>query len=119
GDSNALVVIAQLRPITVLFTLPEQDLKEIQGELTGGHELAALAMDRDNRTTLDEGKLSVIDNQIDTATGTIRLKATFPNPSLHLWPGKFVNVRLLVKIRKDGIVIPASVVQRGPDGAYG
>lgn len=119
GDSNALVVITQLRPITVFFTLPEQDLKEIQGELTAGHELPALAMDRDNRTMLDEGKLTVIDNQIDTATGTIRLKAAFPNASLHLWPGQFVNVRLLVKTRKDGIVIPASVVQRGPDGAYG
>jgi multidrug efflux system membrane fusion protein len=118
GDSNAIVVITQLRPITVVFTLPEQDMKEIQQQLVEGQELSALAMGRDNRTLLDKGKLSVIDNQIDTATGTLRLKATFPNPNLSLWPGQFVNIRLLVTTRKDGIVVPASVVQRGPDGPY-
>src|SRR5207245_7072429 len=77
-----------------------------------------LAVDRDNRTTLDKGKLSVIDNQIDTATGTIRLKATFPNEEFHLWPGQFINARLLVTTRRGGTVVPASVVQRGPDGSY-
>jgi len=118
GDSNAIVVIAQLRPITVAFTLPEQDLRQIQEQMIGGHELSALALDRDNRTTLDEGKLAVIDNQIDTATGTLRLKATFPNANLHLWPGQFVNIRLLVRTQKGGTVVPASVVQRGPEGAY-
>jgi multidrug efflux system membrane fusion protein len=118
GDSNALVVITQLRPISVAFTLPEQDLRQIQEQRIGGHELPALALDRDNRTMLDEGKLAVIDNQIDTATGTLRLKATFPNANLHLWPGQFVNIRLLVTTRKGGTVVPASVVQRGPEGAY-
>jgi len=118
GDSNALVVITQLRPITVVFTLPEQEMRQIQEQLLEGVELSTLAMDRDNRTLLDEGKLAVIDNQIDTTTGTLRLKATFPNTNLHLWPGQFVNVRLLVKTRKNGTVVPASVVQRGPDGAY-
>jgi membrane fusion protein, multidrug efflux system len=118
GDSNALVVITQLRPISVVFTLPEQNMRQIQEQLREGVELSTLAMDRDNRTLLDEGKLAVIDNQIDTTTGTLRLKATFPNVNLHLWPGQFVNVRLLVQIRKNGTVVPASVVQRGPEGPY-
>jgi multidrug efflux system membrane fusion protein len=67
---------------------------------------------------LCEGKLAVIDNQIDTTTGTIRVKATFPNDDLRLWPGQFVNARLLLTTRKGGIVVPASVVQRGPEGSY-
>ena len=118
GDSNGLLVVTQLRPISVVFTLPEQDLRQIQEQLTAGHELSVLAVDRDNRTTLDKGKLSVIDNQIDTATGTIRLKAIFPNEEFHLWPGQFINARLLVTTRQGGTVVPASVVQRGPDGSY-
>ncbi len=118
NDATGLVVIAQLRPISVLFTLPEQNLGQIQEQLSASHQLAVLAVDRDNRTTLDEGKLAVIDNQIDTSTGTIRLKATFPNEQFHLWPGQFVNARLLVTTRKAGTVVPASVVQRGPDGSY-
>jgi len=75
-------------------------------------------VDRDNRTVLSDGKLAVIDNQIDTATGTIKLKATFPNGDLRLWPGQFVNARLWLTTRKDGTVVPASVIQRGPEGAY-
>jgi len=118
GDSNGLVVVTQLRPISVVFTLPEQDLRQIQEQLSAGHELPVVAIDRDNRTTLDKGKLAVIDNQIDTATGTIRLKATFPNEEFHLWPGQFVNARLLVTTRQGGTVVSASVVQRGPDGSY-
>jgi multidrug efflux system membrane fusion protein len=118
NDSNGLVVIAQLRPISVVFTLPEQNLGQIQDQLNAGHELQVLAVDRDNRTTLGTGKLAVIDNQIDTTTGSIRLKATFANEQFRLWPGQFVNARLLVTVRKAGTVVPASVVQRGPDGSY-
>jgi multidrug efflux system membrane fusion protein len=117
GDSNGIVVLTQLRPISVLFTLPEQSLRQIQARQSQG-EMTVLAVDRDNRTTLDEGKLTVFDNQIDTSTGTIRLKATFPNEHLKLWPGQFVNARLLLDVRTNGLVVPASVVQRGPDGAY-
>lgn len=117
GDPNGLVVIAQLRPISVALTLPEQTLNEIHQHMTSD-ALTVLAMDRDNRTVLDEGKLAVIDNQIDTTTGTIKLKATFPNADLRLWPGQFVNARLLLTTRKGGIVVPASVVQRGPEGSY-
>jgi multidrug efflux system membrane fusion protein len=75
-------------------------------------------VDRDNSTLLSEGRLAVIDNQIDTTTGTIRLKANFPNDDLRLWPGQFVNARLLLTTRKGGLVVPASVVQRGPDGPF-
>ncbi len=75
-------------------------------------------MDRDNSTVLGQGTLAVIDNQIDTSTGQIRLKANFPNDDLRLWPGQFVNARLLLTTRKGGLVVPASVVQRGPDGPY-
>jgi len=116
-DANGLVVITQLRPISVVFTLPEQSLTDIQKAMSS-NEVSVLAVDRDNTTQLGEGKLAVIDNQIDTTTGTIRLKATFANDDLRLWPGQFVNARLLLATRKDGLVVPASAVQRGPDGSY-
>jgi multidrug efflux system membrane fusion protein len=117
SDSNGLVVVAQLRPISVLFTLPQQTLREIQKQ-AANNQLRVLAVDRDNKTILDTGQLAVIDNQIDTSTGTIRLKGTFPNEKLQLWPGQFVNARLLITTRKNGLVMPESVVQRGPQGAY-
>jgi multidrug efflux system membrane fusion protein len=116
NDTNALVVLTQLKPISLLFTLPEQSLREIQRHQTE-KAMTVLAVDRDNSTILDEGHLAVIDNQIDTGTGTIRLKATFPNAKLVLWPGQFVNARLLLQVR-HGPVVPASVVQRGPEGSY-
>lgn len=118
NDTTGLVVLTQLRPISVVFTLPEQNLARIQPHLSADEPLTTLAVDRDNHTTLGEGKLAVIDNQIDTSTGTIRLKATFPNQDLRLWPGQFVNVRLQLEIRKGCPVVPASVVQRGPDGTF-
>ena len=118
SDQTGLVTLTQLRPISLLFTLPEQNLTLIDKEAAAAGKLGVLGVDRDNKTVLDEGKLSVIDNQIDTTTGTIRLKATFPNEHLQLWPGQFVNARLLLTVRKDGLVVPASVVQRGPQGAF-
>lgn len=118
NDSNGIVVITQLRPISVVFTLPEQTLPQIQQHLGSGGGVSTFAVDRDNQATLAEGKLAVIDNQIDTTTGTLRLKANFPNQELRLWPGQFVNVRLLLEVRKGGSVVPASVVQRGPDGTF-
>ncbi len=117
NDANGLVVIAQLHPIAVLFTLPEQMLARIHQEMASG-DLPVLAVDRDNRTVLGEGKLTVFDNQIDPSTGTIKLKATFPNADLRLWPGQFVNARLRLSVRHGGSVVPASVIQRGPEGAY-
>jgi membrane fusion protein, multidrug efflux system len=118
NDTIGLVVITQLRPISIVFTLPEQTLPQIQAHLQAGEALSVLALDRDNRTTLGTGKLAVIDNQIDTMTGTIRLKATFPNEDSKLWPGQFVNVRLWLETRKNGLTVPASVVQRGPEGPF-
>jgi multidrug efflux system membrane fusion protein len=116
-DSNGLVVITQLKPISLSFTLPEQNLQQIRAHLPASGALTTLAMDRDNRTTISQGKLAVIDNQIDISTGTIRLKSTFANDDLKLWPGQFVNVRLLMETRR-GPVVPASVVQHGPDGDF-
>lgn len=118
NDTNGLVTIAQLQPIALIFTLPQQNLAEIHQHIAAGEELSVLALDRDNKTVLDEGKLSVIDNQIDTSTGTIRLKAIFPNEKFQLWPGQFVNARLHLTTRKNGLIVPASVIQRGPNGPY-
>ncbi len=116
-DANGLVVITQLKPISVVFTLPAQNLAEIQRQTTAT-PLTVLAVDGDNTNILAEGKLAVIDNQIDTTTATIKIKATFPNEKLRLWPGQFVNARLLLTTRKGGLVVPSTVVQRGPDGSY-
>jgi multidrug efflux system membrane fusion protein len=118
NDSNGIVVITQLQPISVLFTLPEQELGEIQKHAQAGEALTVLAVDRNNRTPLSYGKLAVVDNQIDSTTGTIRLKATFPNTDLRLWPGQFVNARLRLTTRKGGLLVPAQVIQRGPEGPY-
>jgi multidrug efflux system membrane fusion protein len=118
ADQNGLVVITQLKPISVIFTLPEQDLQEILNEGTANGVLHVTAIDRGNVTPLGEGTLSVVDNQIDQTTGTVKLKATFPNDDLKLWPGKFVNARLILTTRKGAIVVPSSAVQRGPQGTY-
>jgi len=118
ADQNGIVVITQMHPISVVFTLPEQNLQEIlnQGGANGG--LKVFALDRGNTSTLDEGALAVVDNEIDQTTGTLKLKATFPNDQLQLWPGKFVNARLILTTRKGATVVPSSVVQRGPQGTY-
>ncbi len=117
-DTNGLVTIAQLQPIALVFTLPQQNLLEIHQHTAAGEKLEVLAMGPDNKTVLDTGELTVIDNAIDTSTGTFRLKAVFPNPQRQLWPGQFMNARLHLTTRKNGLVVPASVIQRGPNGAY-
>ena len=120
-DTGGVVVITQLRPISVVFTLPEQDFQAIRDNTPGNEvnePMKVLAVGRDNTGLLGEGALAVIDNEIDQTTGTIKLKATFPNQDLRLWPGQFVNSRLLLTTRKDGLTVPASVVQRGPLGTY-
>jgi multidrug efflux system membrane fusion protein len=118
ADTNGIVIITQLHPISVVFTLPEANLQSIlnAGGANGG--LKVLALDRGNTATLDEGSLAVVDNEIDPATGTVKLKATFPNNDLKLWPGKFVNARLVLTTQKNATVIPSGVVQRGPQGTY-
>jgi membrane fusion protein, multidrug efflux system len=120
NDSNGIVVITQLKPISVVFTLSAQNLPFIQDEMqaTGDPGLPVEAVSQDNTTVLGQGKLAVIDNQIDITSGTIKLKATFPNTDLRLWPGQFVNPRLLLKVRKGATVVPAAVIQRGPEGDF-
>jgi multidrug efflux system membrane fusion protein len=119
NDNNGLVVITQLKPISVVFILPEQTLGSIQGQMRiAGADLPVLAVSQDNTTVLGEGKVAVIDNQIDPNSATIKIKATFPNTDLRLWPGQFVNARLLLNVRKDSAVVPDSVLQRGPEGAF-
>lgn len=117
ASSTGLVVVTQIKPIAVVFTLPEQTLSDIRAA-GGGEGLKVVALDRDNQKTVATGTLSVIDNQIDQTTGTIKLKATFANDDKALWPGQFVNVRLLVRTEAQGLVIPAAAVQRGSSGDY-
>jgi multidrug efflux system membrane fusion protein len=117
GDPTGLVVIAQLQPISVLFTLPQQKLTDINDAAAKGR-VGVTAMDADGKTVLEEGELAVVDNRIDAQTGTIRLKATFANPKRRLWPGQFVNVRVQLDTRKDGTVIPTTAVQRNASGTF-
>lgn len=116
-DAGGLVVITQLHPITVIFTLPEEDLPEISAAMAKG-KMAVFADTRGDDKPLDQGTLELVDNQIDQATGTIRLKATFPNKGDQLWPGQFVDVRLLLRTESNVVTVPAGAVQRGPDGLY-
>jgi multidrug efflux system membrane fusion protein len=116
-DPNGLVVVTQIEPISVIFTLPETDLLQIQQAMAKG-PLAVLAYSQDDKTELDQGQVLLINNQIDQTTGTVQLKATFPNKAHKLWPGEFVNARLLLETRHDGLTVAASVVQRGPQGTY-
>ncbi|HEX8816323.1 MAG TPA: MdtA/MuxA family multidrug efflux RND transporter periplasmic adaptor subunit [Terriglobales bacterium] len=117
ADTNAMFVITQLQPIAVIFTLPEDDLPEVSSHLKAG-ALTVEAYNRDNQNKLATGTLETIDNQIDTTTGTGRLKAVFENKDNQLWPNQFVNCRLLLETRKDSTVIPAAAIQRGPQGTY-
>jgi multidrug efflux system membrane fusion protein len=119
--STAIVTLTQLHPINVMFTLPEQnlDLVRTAAQDGAGAGLEVAALDKtDAHPIAAGGVLKVIDNQIDASTGTFRLKSEFPNSKNELWPGQFVNVRLLVNTVSGGLVIPAQAVQRGPDGDY-
>ena len=148
GDANGLVVITELHPISVIFTLPQQTLGAVRAAMQNGPaQVIALpqgstdqpvpandsagpglttasaddppaAAQADPPAILDRGTVSILDNQVDPSTGTIRLKATFPNPEQKLWPGGFVNVRLLVRTARNAVTVPPAAVQRGPQGAY-
>lgn len=116
-DQTGLVVLTQIEPISLVFSMPEDALPDVARAMSGG-SLKVIALSRDDKTELAEGTLALIDNEIDQTTGTIRLKATFPNKDHALWPGQFVNARLYLAVRHDGLTVPASVVQRGPQGTY-
>ena len=118
GAANGLVVITQVRPIAVMFTIPEIDLQKVIEPLRAGEKLPVEAWDRTEQTVLASGTLKTVDNQIDLATGTLRLKAEFPNEKEFLFPNQFVNVRLQVRVLKDAVVIPAAAVQYGSRGPY-
>src|SRR6478672_9471542 len=117
SDTSPLLVITQLQPIAVLFTLPEDSLLNVSQHMHKG-TLPVEAYSRDDQTRLATGKLLTIDNQIDQTTGTGRLKAMFDNPNDELWPNQFVNVRLLLETHKNSITIPSVAVQSGPEGSY-
>ena len=117
SDSTGIVVITQLRPIAILFTLPQQQIAEVNKAFAKG-SLQVEAFGADNRTVIDRGVLQVVDNQVDQTTGTIRLKAEFPNSDLQLWPGQFVNVQLLINTLRQVVVVPTAAVQRGPNGTF-
>jgi membrane fusion protein, multidrug efflux system len=112
-----IVVITEVKPISVLFTLPQQQLKDVNAALAAG-AVSVEALESDGKTVLDRGSLQVVDNQVDQATGTVRMKADFPNANLQLWPGQFVNARVLVNTLSQVVVIPTPAVQRGPNGTF-
>lgn len=116
-DQNGLLVITQLQPIAVLFTLPEDQLPAVLKQMHSG-ALTVEAYNRDNETKIATGKLETIDNQIDPTTGTARLKAVFTNADHALWPNQFVNARMLLEVKKNTVVVPAAAIQRGPQGTY-
>ena len=117
ADTTGIVVIAQLKPIAVVFNLPQQNLRAVTAAASRG-PLSVAALESDNQTVLDTGRLEVVDNQVDQTTGTVKLKANFPNASLQLWPGSFVNIRLTVNVMQGMTVVPTAAVQRGPNGAF-
>jgi multidrug efflux system membrane fusion protein len=117
SDSNGIVVITQITPISVLFNLPQQDLDRVNAAFAKA-PLPAEAVRSDNDKVVAHGTLTVVDNQVDQSTGTVRLKAEFPNTDRELWPGQFINVRLLVDTLKNVVVIPTGAVQRGPKGTF-
>ncbi len=118
SDTTPLVVITQVRPIAVVFNLPQQQLGTVVRQLNAQQSLPVEALDRDKDLTLAKGELITLDNQIDTSTGTVKLKAKFDNADRSLFPNQFVNVRLLAETLRDVLIIPANAVQRGNDGTY-
>lgn len=118
GDANGLAVITQTKPIAIMFTVPEIDLQKVLDPIRAGEPLHVEAWDRGEQTMLASGALKTVDNQIDVATGTLKLKAEFPNTDDKLFPNQFVNVRLRVRTIKDAVVVPAAAVQFGSRGTY-
>lgn len=118
GDTNGVVVINQVDPITVVFTVPEDDIPQINAHMSPGHGLPVTALDRTGSTTLGQGELMTLDNQIDPTTGTVKAKAKFANPRGMLFPSQFVNVTMLVDTLKNVVTIPAVAVRHGPNGDF-
>jgi multidrug efflux system membrane fusion protein len=117
-DATGLVVITQLQPAAVLFPIPEDSLPPVLAKLKGGVPLSVEAYDREQKQKLATGTLLTVDNQIDPTTGTVKLKALFPNTNNELFPNQFVNARLLLEIKRQAVLIPSSAIQRGPQGTF-
>jgi multidrug efflux system membrane fusion protein len=118
GDaSTGIVMITQIKPLSVFFSLPQQQVGRVNRAFAQA-PLTVEALGSDNKSVVDRGTLQVVDNQVDQATGTVKLKAEFPNAELQLWPGQFVNVRLLIETLRQVVTIPTGAVQRGPNGTF-
>jgi multidrug efflux system membrane fusion protein len=119
SDTTPITVVTTLRPIDVVFTLPQQDLPDVAAAMANGKpDVMALPQNGDQNDVIDHGFVTVLDNQVDQTTGTIKLKAQFPNARLALWPGAFVNVRLALTVERNVTTVPIAAVQRGPAGAF-
>jgi multidrug efflux system membrane fusion protein len=118
NSGTGIVVLTEVHPINVIFSLPEQNIDQVRTTDDASDPLPVTALDRNDSHVIAEGVLKVIDNQIDTTTGTFKLKSEFSNEKNTLWPGQFVNVRVRVRTVKSGLVVPSTAVQRGPDGSY-
>jgi membrane fusion protein, multidrug efflux system len=118
SDATGLVVITQLQPITVIFTIPEDSLPPVMNKLKTGETLPVEAFDREGKRQLATGSLLTVDNQIDPTTGTVRLKAVFPNDNNELFPNQFVNARLLLDLKRGATLVPTAAIQRGSQGAF-
>jgi multidrug efflux system membrane fusion protein len=117
GETTGIVTITQLQPISATFTLPQQDIQAVTRAMGRG-AVSVEALPADGGDPLDKGTLDVIDNQVDQATGTVKLKASFPNSELALWPGQFTNIRVAVDVLKQVVVTPGPAIQQGPDGPF-
>jgi len=117
AEATGIVILTQLRPISVFFSLPQQNLPDLSKGMAEG-QLPVDALATDGKGALDKGKVVVIDNQVDQTTGTVKLKAEFPNDNLQLWPGQFVNVRVLIDTLRQVVVVPTAAIQRGPNGTF-
>jgi len=118
SDTNGLVVITQLQPITVIYTIPQDNLQVVLKRMQSGERMPVDAYDRDQKVKLASGTLLTVDNQIDTATGTVKLKAQFANDEANLFPNQFVNVRMLIDTRRDATTVPSAALQRGAQGLF-
>jgi len=118
GDANGLVVITQLQPVSVIFTIPQDSLSGLVQRVRSGEKLPVEAYDREQKKKLASGTLASVDNQIDPATGTIKLKAQFPNEDVSLFPNQFVNVRMLLDTRRGATLVPNAAVVRGGQGTF-
>jgi multidrug efflux system membrane fusion protein len=117
-DPNGIVVITQLQPITVIFTIPEDNLRPVMEKVNAGEQLSVEALDREQKRRLATGTLLTVDNQIDSTTGTVRLKASFPNDASELFPNQFVNARQLVEVKRTKVLVPTVAIQRGQQGTF-